>query len=117
MASILATLGKRYKKDHPEIRSVLEKMFMDHSYRVQTFALSAASKYEDASLIPALSKIAERAADSDVLRAARLAIRKLSKKKDTTEMDSLKKSVEELQKENRDLKDRLTKIEARLDKE
>ena len=117
MASILAALGKRYNKNHPEIKSVLEKLIMDRSYRVQTFALQAVSKYEDASLIPTISKIAEGAADSDVLRASRIAIRKLSTKKDSTELESLKKSIEELQKENRDLKDRLTKIEARLDKE
>jgi aminopeptidase N len=117
MAGILANLGKRYKKDHPEVKSVLEKLCMDGSYRVQTFALRAVAKYEDASMIPTLSKIAEGAADSDVLRASRLAIRELGKKKDPTELGSLKKSIEELQKENRDLKDRLSKIEARLDKE
>jgi aminopeptidase N len=117
MAGILANLGKRYKKDHPEVKSVLEKLCMDGSYRVQTFSLRAVAKYEDASMIPTLSKIAEGAADSDVLRASRLAIRELDKKKDPTELGSLKKSIEALQKENRDLKDRLSKIEARLDKE
>ncbi|MGY5873722.1 MAG: M1 family aminopeptidase [Candidatus Thorarchaeota archaeon] len=113
---ILAKLGKRYKKDHPEIRSILENSIRDNSYRVQQYSIPATSLYEDAALIPALSKIAETAAESGIVRGARVAIRNLSKKKQPKEIDSLKKSVEELQKENRDLKDRLDKIEAKLEK-
>ncbi|RLI59879.1 MAG: hypothetical protein DRO87_01645 [Candidatus Thorarchaeota archaeon] len=114
-AGILAKLGKRFKKEHPEIKSILEKMFVDGSYRVQMSALYAAPDYEDASLIPSLSILAERAAESGVVRACRLAIRKLSKKKEPSEIESLRKSIEELQRENLDLKDRLSKIESRLD--
>ena len=114
---ILAKLGKRYKKDYPEIRSILEKFTMDNSYRVQQYSIPATSVYEDAALIPALSKLADTAAESGIVRGARVAIRNLSKKKQPKEIDSLKKSIEELQKENRDLKDRLDKIEAKLEKE
>lgn len=113
---ILANLGKRYNKDHPEIRSVLESSIQDNSYRVQQYSINATSSYEDAALIPALSKLAETAAESGLVRAARVAIRNLSKKKQPKEIDSMKKSIEELQKENRDLKDRLDKIEAKLEK-
>ena len=112
---MLAPLGKRYKKEYPEICSILESHLQDNSYRVVQYTLNAASKYEDAALIPALSKLAETAAESGIVRGARVAIRNLSKKKEPEEIDSLKKSVEELQKENRDLKDRLDKIEARLE--
>lgn len=114
---MLAILGKRYKKEYPEIVSILETSLLDNSYRVQQFSISATSKYEDAALIPALSKLAETAAESGLVRGARVAIRNLSKKKQPKEIDSLKKSVEELQKENRDLKDRLDKIEAKLEKD
>ena len=113
---ILAKLGKRYKKDHPEIRSILENSIRDNSYRVQQYSIPATSIYEDPALIPALSKLAETAAESGIVRDARVAIRNLSKKKQPKEIDSLKKSIEELQKENRDLKDRLDKIEAKLEK-
>ena len=113
---ILAKLGKRYKKDHPEIRSILENSIRDNSYRVQQYSIPATSIYEDAALIPALSKLAETAAESGIVRGARIAIRNLSKKKQPKEIDSLTKSIEELQKENRDLKDRLDKIEAKLEK-
>ncbi len=113
---ILAKLGKRYKKDYPEIRSILESSLQDNSYRVQQYSIAAATGYEDATLIPALSKLAETAAESGIVRDARVAIRNLSKKKQPKEIDSLTKSIEELQKENRDLKDRLDKIEAKLEK-
>jgi len=114
---MLATLGKRYKKEYPEILSILENQLQDNSYRVVQSSISAASKYEDTALIPVLSKLAETAAESGIVRGARVAIRSLNKKKQPEEIDSLKKSIEELQKENRDLKDRLDKIEARMEKD
>jgi aminopeptidase N len=114
--TMLAKLGKRYKKDYPEIRSILEKSLLDNSYRVQQYSINATTEYEDAALIPALSKLAETAAESGLVRGARVAIRKLNEKKEPKEIDSLKKSIEELQKENRDLKDRLDKIEARIER-
>ena len=113
--TILAKLGKRYKKDHPDIRSILESTFLDKSYRVRTFSIAAAPIYEDSTLISSLSKIAEREAESGIVRRCRIAIRKLSKKKEPKEIDSLRKNVEELEKENRKLKDRLDKIETRLE--
>ena len=114
---MLATLGKRYKKEYPEILSILENNLQDNSYRVKQYTVSAVSKYEDASVIPALTMLADTAAESGLVRGARVAIRNLSKKKEPKEIDSMKKSIEELQKENRDLKDRLDKIEARLEKD
>ena len=92
-------------------------MFYDKSYKVQLNAINAAKTYGDASLVGSLTKLAEGEVDADIVRLARLAIRALSKKKDSTEIKSLQKSVEELEKENRDLKDRLSKVEAVLDKE
>ena len=114
--NMLAKLGKRYKKGHPEISSIIEKHILDRSYRVQQMTISAAGTYEDASLIPALSSLAARAAESGIVRRCRVAIRELSKKKEPTEIDSLRKSIEELQKENIELKGRLDKIESRLKK-
>ncbi|MBN2229686.1 MAG: HEAT repeat domain-containing protein, partial [Candidatus Thorarchaeota archaeon] len=114
--NMLASLGKRYKKEHPEIKSVLERHLFDNSYRVQYLTISAASTYEDATLIPTLSKLAERAAESGIVRGCRVAIRSLSMKKEPQKIESLQKSIEDLEKENRDLKDRLDKIEAILEK-
>ncbi|MHA1587404.1 MAG: HEAT repeat domain-containing protein, partial [Candidatus Thorarchaeota archaeon] len=108
----LAKLGKRYKKKHPEIGSDIEKMLNDRSFRVQVYAIIAAKTLEDAALIPVLQKLAESEVGAGVIRRARLAVRALSKKKEPKEIDSLRKSIEELEKENRDLKDRLSKVEA-----
>ncbi len=113
---LLATLGKKYNKKHPEVKDVIEGLLHDRSHKVQVGAISAARAYGDSSLIPSLNKLAEGHVDADIIRLARVAIRALSKKKDSTEVKSLQKSVEELEKENRDLKDRLSKVEAILDR-
>ncbi|MDF1537278.1 MAG: HEAT repeat domain-containing protein, partial [Candidatus Thorarchaeota archaeon] len=112
----LAALGKRYKKKHPEIKSVLETLLYDKSYRVQMGAISATKVYGDSSLLPALTKLAESSVESGIVRSARVAIRALGKKKDSTEVASIRKSVEELERENRDLKDRIAKVETLLEK-
>ncbi|MHA1652508.1 MAG: M1 family aminopeptidase [Candidatus Thorarchaeota archaeon] len=113
----LARLGKRHRDKHPEIRSDIERLLNDRSYRVQVAALLAAKEYEDAALIPTLSKIADAAVESTVVRYAREAIRTLRKKKDKTELESIRKSVEELEQENREIKDKVAKIEAMVKKE
>ena len=114
MPAILAKLGKRFKKEYPEVKSILESAIFDNSYRVKYMGIIATDTYEDASLIPVLKKQAEAAAESLIVRQSRVAIRELSKKKEPQEIEALRKSVEELEKENRDLKDRLEKIEAHL---
>jgi len=115
---LLARLGKRYKKERPEIKSDLERLLQDNSFRVAVNALRGAKTYGDAALIPVLERIADSEVEGRYVRYAREAIRALSKKKDLTEIDSIRKSVESLEKENKDLKDRLSKVEAVLkDKE
>ncbi|MGY5852980.1 MAG: M1 family aminopeptidase [Candidatus Thorarchaeota archaeon] len=115
--TLLAKLGKRYKKDRPDIKPELEKLIKDGSFRVQVMALLAAKAYEDPSMIPTLSKIAESEVEGRIVRYSREAIRTLSKKREPKEIDSLKKSVEELEKENRDLKDRMAKLEELVKRE
>jgi aminopeptidase N len=112
--NLLSNLGKRYKKEHPEIRSILESHLLDKSYRVQAMTISSVANYEDAALIQPLAMLAERAAESGIVRRCRVAIRDLSSKKEPKEIESLKKSIEKLEKENRDLKSRLDKIEVML---
>jgi aminopeptidase N len=114
---LLAVLGKKFKKKHPEVKDVIEGLFHDKSYKVQLNAINAAKGYGDASLIESLTKLAEGHVDADIVRFARRTIRALSKKKDSTEVDSIRKSVEELEKENRDLKDRLSKVESVLERD
>jgi aminopeptidase N len=111
----LAQLGKRYKNEHPEVKGHLETLLSDRSYRVQIAAILATKEYENAALIPLLRRLAESSADSSVVRYSREAIRRLSSKKKDTEIESVKKSIEELEKENRNLRDKVGKIEAMLE--
>lgn len=114
ISGILAKLGKRFKKERPEIKLLLESTILDNSYRVQYLGIVAAGVYEDAALIPVLKKLAESAAESGIVRQCRVAIRELGKNKRPQEIDALRKSIEELEKENRNLRDRLDKIESHL---
>ncbi len=111
----LAKLGKKFKKKHSDVKEDILKLLHDNSYRVRLAGINAAKAYEDASLLTALQKIAEGEVESTIVRSARIAIRALSKRKGSDEIDSVRKSVEELEKENRDLKDRLDKIESLLE--
>ncbi|NHJ15267.1 MAG: HEAT repeat domain-containing protein, partial [Candidatus Thorarchaeota archaeon] len=95
----------------------IEKLLLDKSFRVRIMALIAAKNYEDPSLISVLSKVAESEAEGRPVRYAREAIRALGMKKEPKELSSLKKSVEELQQENREVKDQLAKIESLLKKQ
>ncbi|MFW9920758.1 MAG: HEAT repeat domain-containing protein, partial [Candidatus Thorarchaeota archaeon] len=112
---LLADLGRKNKKKHPAVKDIIEGLLHDRSYKVQIAAINAARGYGSAELIPSLQKLAEGHVDSDIIRLARVAIRALSKKKDSTDVKSLQKSVEDLEKENSDLKDRLSKVEAILE--
>ena len=112
----LAALGKKHKKKHPEVKEIIEKLLYDRSFRVQMGAIAASKAYGDAGLIPSLSKLAESSVDSSIIRGARESIRTLSKKKDSTEVASIRKSVEELERENRDFKDRLSKVESLIER-
>lgn len=111
---LLVKLGKKYKKKHSDIKEILEKLLYDKSYRVRGAAILATKTYGDSSLISTLTRIAETEVESSLVRAARVSIRELKKKQGKDEVDSLKKSVEKLERENRELKDRMSKIEAQM---
>jgi hypothetical protein len=114
---LLAKVGKMHKKRLPTVKDEIEKLLHDRSYRVRVGAISAAKAYGDAALLPALSTIADTEVESTIVRYAREAVRALSKKKEPDAIGSLQKSVEELEKENRDLKDRIAKVEAMVEKD
>ncbi|HUU78005.1 MAG TPA: M1 family aminopeptidase [candidate division Zixibacteria bacterium] len=117
VVNYISKLGKKYKKERPEIKQLLEKTLLnDISHRVVRGTISAFSEYGDAALIPALEQIEKTSFLYHLRRAAKNSIRNLSKKKDENELKSVQKSVEELQKENRDLKERLEKVEAQISK-
>ncbi len=108
----LARLGKRHKKTHPEILNDIMSLINDKSYRVQIAAILASKEYGDSTAIPALQRIAEISVESSIVRYAREAIRELGKRREERELDSVRKTVEELERENRELKERLARVEA-----
>ncbi len=110
----LARLGKKHKKKYPEILSDITTLLNDRSYRVQLAAILAAKEYGDSTIISDLERIAESSVESTVVRYAREAIRELGKKREERELDSVRKAVEELERENRELKERLARLEAVL---
>ncbi len=113
----LAKLGKLCKKEHPEIKAILEKTLLnDKSHRVSRATISAISSYGDISLIPSLNQAEKMFHLHHVKRAAKCSIRALSKTKDNSDLKPLERTIEELQTENRKIKERLSKIENNLSK-
>ncbi|NHJ85493.1 MAG: hypothetical protein FK734_08525 [Asgard group archaeon] len=114
---LLGKLGKKFKKEKPEIKQLLEKILLnDGSRRVVYSAITAIQEYGDASLIAPLQQVEQSTCLTHYKRAAKVAIRTLNKKKDETEIKSVQKSVEEVQKDNRELKERLEKLENMIKK-
>lgn len=108
----LATLGKNYKQDKPEIKDLLEKTALnDKSHRVISATIGAIGTYGDASLIPTLQQMEKMSYLHHHRRRAKGVVRTLSKTMDGTELQSLQKSVENLESENRKLKERIEKLE------
>ncbi|MHA1125084.1 MAG: M1 family aminopeptidase [Candidatus Heimdallarchaeota archaeon] len=114
----LGKLGKKFKKEQPEIKQYLVKTLLnDKSKRVQYSALSAIKDLGDASLIGTLQQFENMTCLNHYKRAAKVVIRSLSSKKDDTELKSLQKTVEEIQKDNRELKARMAKLESTIKNE
>ncbi|NHK30193.1 MAG: hypothetical protein FK730_02495 [Asgard group archaeon] len=116
--TVLGKLGKKFKKEQPDIKQNLVKILLnDKSRRVQYSALSAIKDFGDASLIETLYQFKNMICLSHYKRAAKVVIRSLASKKEDTELKSLQKTVEEMQKDNRELKERMAKLESIIESE
>ncbi|MBN1328933.1 MAG: HEAT repeat domain-containing protein [Candidatus Heimdallarchaeota archaeon] len=114
----LGKLGKKFKKEHPEIKEYLVKTLLnDNSKRVQYSALAAIKGFGDASLIGTIQQFENMTCLTHYKRAAKVAIRSLSKEKDDGDLKTLQKTVEEIQKDNQELKDRIARLEAMKENE
>ncbi len=89
----------------------------DKSKRVQYSALSAIKDLGDSSLIGTVQQFENMTCLNHYKRAAKVAIRSLSSKKDDTELKSFQKTIEEIQKDNRELKARVDKLESTIQNE
>ncbi|HEY7270714.1 MAG TPA: aminopeptidase, partial [Dehalococcoidia bacterium] len=86
----------------------------DPWYRCQTAAIDALKDIKDPKALPHLQRIADRELDGRVVRMARDAVQKIRQGQDKgEEMKKLREEVDKLADENRALRDRLDKLEAR----
>ncbi|GMU39775.1 MAG: hypothetical protein AMXMBFR23_06410 [Chloroflexota bacterium] len=98
-------------------RERLEELLDDRWLRIQLSSAMALEQAGDPKAIGALSSAAGRAMDGRVRRVNRVAARRIGERAGgAAEVKDLKKQVEELQQTNQKLQDRLTSIEARLDR-
>jgi aminopeptidase N len=86
----------------------------DPWFRSQVTAISALQTLKAGKAVPHLQRTAQRALDGRVVRSARLAVQSIRSSADKgDEVKKLREEVDKLLDENRGLKDRLDKLEAR----
>jgi len=119
-AQALRTLGKMGKsrpdnRDIPEtICDAFQSPSVPRSFRAKLAAIQALETLNRQETTGALRRVAETELDGRLVRNAKLAIRKIEKGKDKGEaIQKLEKRMEEFAEENKKLRDRLDKLEAR----
>lgn len=97
----------------PEVTDHLVRLLDDPWFRVRLEAAVALGELLDAKAVGALERLIERELDGRVKRRAREAIRKIQAGREASdEFRHLRDDVDKLREENRQLKERLEKIEA-----
>ncbi|HEY4823032.1 MAG TPA: M1 family aminopeptidase, partial [Candidatus Bathyarchaeia archaeon] len=108
-AKALGKLGE----GKPEVTDHLVHLLDDPWFRVRLEAAVALGELLDAKAVGALERLIERELDGRVKRRAREAIRKIQAGREASdEFRHLRDDVDKLREENRQLKERLEKIEA-----
>jgi aminopeptidase N len=93
----------------------LVPMLEDPWFRAQASAINALQTLKATSALSHIDRTAQRALDGRIVRTARLAAQSIRSSADKgDEMKKLREEVDKLSDENRSLKDRLDKIEARF---
>jgi aminopeptidase N len=109
-----AALGK-LGEDKPDVTDFLTRLLTDPWLHVRLNAAIALGERKDERAIPHLERAASTDLDGRVVRFAREAIARIREGKDKgEEVKKLRADVDRLLEENKALKDRLEKIEARL---
>ena len=97
------------------VRERLVELLDDRWLRVQLAAAASLIELGDARAVPALRAAAGRALDGRLRRTCRVAARDLAERADKgDEVRSLQGELEKLRQRNDELRDRMTKLEARL---
>ncbi len=109
----LAKLGE----GKPEVVDHLNRLLDDPWYRVRIEACIALGELLDPKAIPALERLVDRELDGRVKRRGREAILKIRAGREaSSEFKRLRDDVDKLREENRQLKERLEKLEALQEK-
>jgi aminopeptidase N len=114
--SALGKLGDFVPENRKEeIVDHLIPMIDDPWLRCQISAIGALQELKASKAVPHLERLAQTALDGRVVRTARLAVQAIRSGGDKgEEVKKLREEVDKLVDENRSLKDRLDKLEARL---
>ncbi|HWE28446.1 MAG TPA: HEAT repeat domain-containing protein, partial [Polyangia bacterium] len=112
--SLLGALGAEFPPHQRRARETLSELLEDPDFRVRIAAVEALNGLGDSHAVGALKRAEHKDLDGRVRRRAREVARLLSEgaTKDS-QVRTLRDSVEKLQDENRELKERLSKLEAR----
>lgn len=110
----LGALGAEHAPRQRAVREALEELLDDRDFRARIAAVEALRVLGDADSIGALKRAEAKDLDGRVRRRAREVARKLAEGAGPAEqVKSLRDAVEKLQDENRELKERLLKLEAK----
>lgn len=114
--SCLGTLGDIFEKRQREICEFLIPLLKDRNHNIRSAVISSLAVLGDASAIPHLTPISEGETLGLLRRTARNSIQRIRKKDAETKAQKadFARELEEIKKENRDLKIRIEKIEEQL---
>jgi aminopeptidase N len=111
---VLGTLGGEYPQHKRRVRETLVDLLDDRDFRARIAAVEALRVLGDPEAIGALKRAEGKDLDGRVRRRAREVARKLAEgSAQVDQVKQLRDAVEKLQDENRELKERVMKIEAR----
>jgi aminopeptidase N len=112
--SVLGRLGQLSDRAKSDAYDRLVELLQDEWLRVRLNAIAALAELKDAKAVAELERTRSRDLDGRVIRAAREAVRRIRDGADKgEEVKKLREDLDKLGEENRALKDRIEKIEAR----
>ncbi|HEX8951386.1 MAG TPA: M1 family aminopeptidase, partial [Polyangia bacterium] len=112
--AVLGALGAELAPHKRRVRETLEELLEDRDFRARIAAVEALRVLGDPDAIGGLKRAEAKDLDGRVRRRAREVARKLAEGSAQEEqVKSLRDAVEKLQDENRELKERVMKLEAR----
>lgn len=118
-SAAISALGRLAKytgeKDKEEIRDALVQLLDDPWLRVKLTAVAALEEMKDTKAIPALERLAQADLDGRVQRRAREAVAAIRQGQDRgDDVKKLREDLDRALKENRELRDRLDRLEVRV---